>query len=355
MKTKLVYVLTSSPEKNFIEQALLSIYTAKYYNQDACIILIVDDLTNNLFEGQRAEILQYISEKKVVKLDEGLPMPERSRWLKTNIREQIEGDFLYIDCDTIITGTLSQIDECTFEMAAVLDSNIPINQFHKSSYDYVSHNAQLIGWDITLEEHYFNSGVFLCKDTELTQLFFKKWHSHWLKGLEKGLGIDQPSFAMANIETGHLIQRLDNSWNCIMYTYPEFDKDAKILHFSSYKNMSYMFGKEFLEKVQTLGIQNDFVQFTIFHPYHTYLPFNCRIMTFGIADYLMMLRDIYKTSRLLSKYLNNTFDPYLPDTGIYIQVRKLFEKRLFFFGALLITLYKFYEVKKFNWRRKKVI
>ena len=62
MQTKLVYVLTCAPEATYIEQALISIWSARYHNPDAHIVLLVDDLTNQLLVGKRAEVLEYITE-----------------------------------------------------------------------------------------------------------------------------------------------------------------------------------------------------------------------------------------------------------------------------------------------------
>ena len=70
MRTKLVYVLTCAPEKHYIEQALMSVFSARHWNPDAHIVLLVDDLTDKLLVGKRADVLDYISEKIVVPFDE---------------------------------------------------------------------------------------------------------------------------------------------------------------------------------------------------------------------------------------------------------------------------------------------
>ena len=135
MKAKLVYVLTCAPEKNYIEQALLSVFTARHYNPSANIILIVDDQTNTLFTGRREEILNYTSEKIVVNLDPALSMMDKSRWLKTSVRNLVKGDFLFIDCDTLITQSLEDIDKCEYPVAAVPESHLPIKKFNKHLYE----------------------------------------------------------------------------------------------------------------------------------------------------------------------------------------------------------------------------
>ena len=350
MKTKLVYVLTCAVEHYFIEQALVSIYTARHYNPDATIVLLVDDLTNKLLVGNRAEILEYISEKIVVELDQQLSMELRSRFLKSSFRNLVlNGDLLFIDCDTLITCPLNEIDNCSFEIGAVLDSHLPIRKYNKSVYNHLDGRSKIAGWDITKEEYYFNSGVVFVKDNEKTKLFFKKWNSAMFETSYKNFIGDQPYFALIDIEFGHLIQKLDDVWNCIMYTQPLFDKQAKIMHFSSYQNMSYVFGKAFLEKVKVQGVKGcEFVKFSILTPHLTYLPFDNSISKYRIKDFGIMLLNIRKAAIILTKQVDACYDYYIPSSGIFKLVRFLFQKRLYTIGALVLTLFKFFKIKLSN-------
>lgn len=347
MNTKLVYVLTCAPDRYFIEQALLSIYTARYYNPDATIVLIVDDLTDKLLVGSRAEILEYISEKIVVELDQQLTMELRSRFLKSSFRNLVlNGDLLFIDCDTLITCSLNEIDNCSFEIGAVLDSHLPIRKYNKSVYNHLDGRAKIAGWDITKEDYYFNSGVVFVKDNEKTKLFFKKWNSAMFETPNKTFIGDQPYFALINIEFGHLIQELDEVWNCVMYTQPLFDKQAKIMHFSSYQNMSYVFGHAFLQKLKIEGLKtNDFAKDSIFHPHSTYIPFDNTIYQFRLKDFGLMMLDIRRTAIKLTKHIGASYDYYIPAQGIYKIVRFFFTNRQFTLGALVLTLFKFYKIK----------
>ena len=79
MKAKLVYVLTCSPEGNYIEQAVLATFSARYHNPSAHIVLIVDNKTDELISDGRDEVLKYISEKVVIPFDEDKTMMYRSR------------------------------------------------------------------------------------------------------------------------------------------------------------------------------------------------------------------------------------------------------------------------------------
>ena len=346
MKTKIVYVLTSAPEKKYIEQALLSVYTARNYNPTANIILIVDDQTKALLTGKRAEVLKYITDIIVVNLDSEMSMMDKSRWLKTNVRNLLKGDFLFIDCDTLITQSLIGIDNCKHSIAAVPESHLPIKRFNNYLYDKVNNLSAKIGWNIDEEKYYFSSGVIYVKDISENYELFDKWHRYWIEGREKGISIDQPSFAKANIAMNRPIKILSGIWNCVMYTHETFAYSSKILHFCSFRNMSYIFEDRFLAKVKDVGVEgNSFVKYSILNPYKTFIPFNNVINAYKHRDYCSLFSDIREMSKLIYKNLGNNYDDYVGSTWIEEIVKFLFKNKLFILGAFLLTFYKFYNVK----------
>ena len=137
MKTKLVYVLTCSPDDHYIEQALMAVYSARHWNPDAHIVLLVDDLTDKLLINQRADIISYVSEKIVIPFDtQSLSMADRSRLIKTAVRNFISGDFLFFDCDTITQKPLKEIDSFKCEVGAVPESHLKVADFCDSLFQH---------------------------------------------------------------------------------------------------------------------------------------------------------------------------------------------------------------------------
>jgi hypothetical protein len=355
MKTKLVYALTCKPEDNFIEMALISVYTARHYNPDATIIIIVDDLTDKLLVGKRAELLEYITEKLVVALPVNMNMNLRSRFLKTSFRNIVpEGDLLFIDTDTIITQSLADIDNLTCKIGAVLDSHLSINEYDESTYSHVKKRADIAGWDISKEKYYFSSGVIYVKQTDKTKLFFEIWHNRWLGRIYEPFIGDQPFFALANIECGHIIQKIDDTWNCVMYTQPLFDNQAKIMHFSSYKNMSYVFAKPFLEKVKEEGINQDFIKESILNPFKTYIPFDNAIYNFTFKQYFWLFKNISHTSQRISTDLNGDFNAFLINQDFELLLKKLFSMNLFYIGSFILIALKLYKTKSKKIKKKHI-
>ena len=272
MNTKLVYVLTCAPEATYIEQALISIWSARYHNPDAHIVLLVDDKTNELLVGKRAEVLEYVTEKLVIPFeDANATMMYRSRWIKTQVRELVEGDLLFIDCDTIVNKSLEEIDACPFDVAMVLDEHTIIPDYIEESKLYVQSFTLKLGYDVLNENEYFNSGVMYAKDTEQVHKLWELWHQYWLYGEKEGVGVDQPALGKANIECNHIINQLDRVWNTLVYMNPVFIADGKILHFWNFRNRSYIFCKSYLKYVHANGI-NEYVQDCILHPLRSVLP-----------------------------------------------------------------------------------
>ena len=53
MRTKLLYVLVSSKDDIYLEQAYVSMYSAKFYMPDCHIVLLTDNISNETFTGLR--------------------------------------------------------------------------------------------------------------------------------------------------------------------------------------------------------------------------------------------------------------------------------------------------------------
>lgn len=343
MQTKLVYVLTCAPEATYIEQALISIWSARYHNPDAYIVLLVDDLTNQLLVGKRAEVLEYVSEKIVVPFDENISMMYRSRYIKTNARQLVDGDMLFIDCDTIINHALDEIDKLSFEVGAVLESNLTIDQFCPALYQSMNENAVKIGWNPEVEQYYFSSGVIYAKDTPRAHRLFEQWHQEWLDGIEKGINIDQPSLAKANIECEHIIQRIDDKWNCIMFTYPRWAKNAGILHFASYRNMSFLFTKRVLQYIRENGL-TDYIKQYILHPSDSYIPFDSEFYHYQLTDYVYRFKSIYRGIKNYTRYIDSSVVDCRPLGIIYILLK--YKLNMLATIVLLLSKWRYTQMSK---------
>lgn len=230
-KLRILYVLTSSERDVYLEQAYVSMCSVRHYNPTAHITLLIDQITAESFVGVRKQEIRYADEVVVVGLPRELDGQRRSRMLKTSARKHVKGDFLFIDCDTIVVQPLDDILDVDAEIAACYDSHCV--DFKESPYykGNVSMGLKLNMPEIVDEEHYFNSGVILVRDTELAHRFYEAWNANLLAGVEKGVFMDQPSFAKTDFQLGHVIKRLDDVWNVELKYGMRYLRDAKVIHY----------------------------------------------------------------------------------------------------------------------------
>ncbi|HRK80934.1 MAG TPA: hypothetical protein PLZ12_05795 [Saprospiraceae bacterium] len=254
MKTKLLYILSSSEADTYLESALISIYSARFRMPDANITLLVDDITNNSFTGSRKELLNFITENIVVNFDIDIDFKVRSRLLKTNMRNHVSGDFLYIDCDTLIASSLNDIDNCKFDIAAVLDGHTVLRKH--PVYEIFAKQSSVFNYPFEKVENYFSGGAMYVKDSKKTRSFFDNWHKNYKLGLQYGISQDEPSLAKTNFDFGNIIHELPGEWNCQIRLGSLYLKDLKILHFWSKRNMpiSVLGTKDFHFKLRNEGL-----------------------------------------------------------------------------------------------------
>jgi hypothetical protein len=276
---KYLYVLVSDEADYYLEQALLSITSLKMRMPNAFVSLLIDDKTESTLTGKRRNLIDLIDELKVIEIDRKFNKKARSRWLKTSMRNHIEGDFLYIDCDTIIADDLADIVNLDVNIGAVLDWHryLDSNPPYKT---WIQKRDRKVGFVSSFQSNtHFNSGIIFCKDVPIVHDFFNEWHRLWLLCAEKGFTEDQISFNQADFSFDSIIREFDGIWNCQIY----YDgaiiylSDSKIIHcqnsgFNEKIERPYLFANTLLfQSIKENGIteqikeklQNPRVSFTV--------------------------------------------------------------------------------------------
>jgi Fe2+ or Zn2+ uptake regulation protein len=232
---------------------------------DAFISLLIDDNTKSAITGKREEILKIINELKSVTVDDRFDKKSRSRWLKTSMRQNIEGDFLYIDGDTIIAENLSSLDDFDAAIAAVPDAHIYLSDYEKyypARLNQMKAKYKKLGFSSCFDLNiHFNGGIFLCRDCKTAHDFFNEWHRLWLYCYEKNNITDQQSLNQSNFILGGVIKELDGIWNCqILYDGAlRFLHDAKIIHYFASQDGEKAFipaNNNFFNSIKETGIVN---------------------------------------------------------------------------------------------------
>lgn len=261
MRTKVVYTLTSSEKDIYLEQALISAYSCRLHNPDAEILLIIDPATNENLVGKRAEIDKYITKRIVIDCPNEFSQVARSRFLKTMVRQSIDGDFIFIDTDTVITDSLEAADDFEGSIGVVPEFHCTLE--HYPGTKGLKEDAKRDGWEYDSTDIYnYNSGVIICKDDEEGNKFYQMWHECWRERLQnRGGHHDQPPMAKADHLLNHPIKVLDGIWNCqIIMNGIYFLPKAKIVHYygssllTNKRTFSYAFeDASILYEIKELG------------------------------------------------------------------------------------------------------
>jgi hypothetical protein len=228
---KYIYVLASSENDLYYEQFFLSVVSLRLYNPAAEVVLLLDTLTKKGLAGNRTGYEKNVSDVIVIKAPDELSQKEVSRFIKTSMRQYVTGDFLYIDCDTVIADTLDNTFPQGISIGAVPDCHIPLKRHHY--YQQFRDENLKLGFKFILEcDTYYNGGIIYCGDTPASYRFFERWHALWNDCRKKGNSQDMPSFNRANHELHNIISAIGDEWNCqISNNGLPFLNYAKIIHY----------------------------------------------------------------------------------------------------------------------------
>lgn len=271
---KFVYVLVSSTDDYYAEQAFLSVVSLKRHNPSACAVLVMDKNTRDNLNGLRGRVLEPFDELIVTLVPEELNKKCRSRYLKTSLRELITGSFLYIDCDTVITSNLESLESFDCDLAASYDCNSK-----GEGSGYMIDIFQKTGENDLAAYVFFNSGILLVKDTPNSRHFFDDWKSIWVNDFKKyGIEIDQISFLKANKKNGNFIKELPGEYNCqVSFTNSiDYLVKSKVIHYiAAYESQKEfpLENRELLQKIREEGLIEEVVKI-LDKPVENFLRYN---------------------------------------------------------------------------------
>lgn len=231
MKIKFVYVLVCDGGGWYTEQMWASIYSLKRYNPDTCIKVLVDPDTYKYIFVNYGFIFNLVDNIISLEVPHDFSLAAKSRYLKTSVRNVIDGDFVFLDTDTIVCSDLSEFGQYTSNILCVNDLHVDFlrNPYYQINVKLIN---QVFKTDVSNAVNYFNSGVMFVKDNALTRIFYKNWHENWIQGYTQfALRTDQQSLLKTDADFGFIIKPLDGIYNCQIVMSIKYLAQAKIVHF----------------------------------------------------------------------------------------------------------------------------
>lgn len=227
MKTPIVYTLISSEKDYFLEELWVSLYSLRQFHPEVTVNVLVDEPTKKYVE-RFPELCDMITNIVVVPVPENYNAKQRSRVIKTTVRNEIDGAYLFIDTDTVICKPLDDIDNLTCDIAAVPEEHLMLKDL---TFSPVNGIKNLFDVDISDSKYWFNSGVMFVADNPTTREFYKLWNQKWeYSCFVKGNSQDQPALSVANKESNMLISELPGIYNSQVAMSLKYFADATIVH-----------------------------------------------------------------------------------------------------------------------------
>ena len=270
------YVVTDNENLRYYNQMLISIFSLRKFNPKIQINILTDKNTilaiNN---AKRTELEKWNTDIIEVDIPDSFSQKEKSRFIKTSMRHYVDGDFLFIDSDTIIVKALP-CEICNEDLAMVLDQHTVLkNRINRA---YVIEMSRDCGFGTEVGNLYFNSGVIWARDTQFVHDFFHDWHRNWEKGIKSNIVLDQPSLNYTNRKSGYCVKQLKDIFNVQISTVPapiHYLRDAYIIHYYNVNegNSAYLLSDS---EIQAKGYQSEVVQNIIDDPLYAFKP--CKII-----------------------------------------------------------------------------
>lgn len=246
MSLKFVYVVVGSDQDYYVERAIISMYSLLKHNPDSNIVVITEKDTINSLSGNKTLLETYANEIHVEDLPTFLNQKQKSRFLKTSVRNIIKGDFVFIDVDTLILDDIKELEDFKGEIALVSQGgDIKISKENSFKEIVQLNNSRGVRKNIDYGiKKYYNSGVILCRDTESTRELYKLWHKLWFESsTQYGFHKDQPDLWRANVLMNDLIVELPPKYNCqpLQFEFAlNFLSECKIFHYHTNNSLTYL-------------------------------------------------------------------------------------------------------------------
>lgn len=231
MSLQVCYILSSDGESDaYAGMTFVSASLVRRLHPAARVVLLLDEVAAAALGRKSARVLTIADEVRTVQTglaDQRL----RSRFVKTRMRSEIDGDFVFLDADAIPVRPFDRMFRGREPLALVLDRNAKERQ--PGFPEWVGRVYGELGWRTPLP-HYFNSGVMFWRDTPETRRLGEEWHRRWRAFCDHRGGSDhrdQPALNSAIDALGVPVRIMPPAYNAMIEASPALARGARIFHF----------------------------------------------------------------------------------------------------------------------------
>ncbi len=205
----------------------VAILTLRLVHTDASISLLVDLPTEKLIDDAYPVLRDVVN--NLVAVDSGIQDgAASSRYLKTKMRDLLDGDLLFLDIDTLVLRDLTPLWDHDSVISGVHDDNTLGGNFDSR----LTEGFKTLGWPAP-KEPYLNSGVMFWRDNPDGRRLGEAWYRFWLESRQVMGDTDQPALHRAMVETGVSLKLLPQDYNQKVRDTPRKLKRPAILHYET--------------------------------------------------------------------------------------------------------------------------
>lgn len=223
-RPNLVYVLTTDCRDVYADMALVSMLSVGLSNPGITTMLLVDTISMVALQKYRHKLLQISDSIVTVDTPSGSAV-FRSRWLKTQVGQFIQGKVICLDVDTIVRSSIDWLDQFHSDFGAVADAPMLVAKQDTSKLLM----SEKMGWNP--QGTYYNSGFFYFVSSPAVTRFFETWHLLWQDSKDTINHQDQPSFNAAITRADFKEQELAESFNLQITQSWKNCQQSKVWHF----------------------------------------------------------------------------------------------------------------------------
>jgi lipopolysaccharide biosynthesis glycosyltransferase len=222
-----LYILAWRPGEDYADITLLSISFLREVHPDGHILLLTDQETGKALDDASHALLS-LSDKVIVSEVPLADSSVRSWYLKSRMRRLVQGDFVFLDADTIIRERIDEVFQITAPIAMAENHS---RRYPENFPDMERVVYEKNGWPAPGNGHFFNSGVIFWREDPEAYRLSQLWEQFWDLSVSNGCGYDQPALNFAIEKSGVSFQVLDDRYNAQIRANPAAGVDAAVWHF----------------------------------------------------------------------------------------------------------------------------
>jgi hypothetical protein len=223
-----VFALTSAGRDIFSAMTRIAMASLRLTNPLARVTVACDPETDAAVRRASDPILDEVDTWLPLDAPGGTPT-FRNRFVRTRLREVIEGPYLYLDGDVLVRGDISEVFALDVDVAAAANHSRTLRHEQISPGDAAILKA--MGWEAR-PDVYLNAGVMYLNDTAAALRFCAEWHSRWLaSGSVSPRHVDQPAMNSALAAVMPRLAVLPPRLNAQFRNVVSVARDAVIWHY----------------------------------------------------------------------------------------------------------------------------